>query len=156
MTHRTESLVDQFLQIHNEFVNIVAGLSPEEWQRVPAGEERPVGVIAYHTAAGYPITLGFAQMLARGESFPAIEAAAGHQMNAQQAAEHAGVGKEEVLALLENNCAGMLDGLRGFNDEQLDMSGTLFGYTMTTQIAIQGIVFGHLQEHLTSIKSAAG
>ncbi len=155
MEQRVEALVAQFLELHEALAGVLASLPPAAWQQIPSGEERSVAQVAYHVAAGYPITFSFVQMILRGESFPAPDAAAMHRLNAEQATEHAGAGRDEVLALLESEGAALAAGLGGLTDEQLDCPGTLFGYPLTAQMAIEGIVLRHIREHLATIQSVA-
>lgn len=153
MSSRTESLVAQFVQSHNDLVNMIRQISAEEWQKVPAGEQRSVGVIAYHTAQGYLATLGLAQLLANGQPMPQFTPDLLNQMNAREAAEHAAASKEDVLGLLDANCGTVAAGLANLTDEQLDVSGDFFGHPLTVEGAVAGLVVRHIREHIESIKS---
>ncbi len=155
MEERVEALVAQLLELRQALAGTLASLPPAAWQQIPSGEERSVAQVAYHVAAGYLITFSFVQMILRGESFPAPDAAEMHGINARQAAEHAGAGRDEVLALLESEGAALTAALGGLTDEQLDCPGTIFGYPMTAQIAIEAIVLRHIREHLETIQSVA-
>jgi hypothetical protein len=153
MSSRTDALVAQFVQNHNDLVNLLQHMPAEDWQKVPAGEQRPAGVIAYHTAQGYLATLAFAQMLAHGQALPPLTPAALEQMNTRQAAEHAEVTREEVLALLEANCGAVTAGLHDLSDEQLDAERDFFGRKVTVEAVVAGLVINHVREHSASIRS---
>jgi hypothetical protein len=152
MSSRTEPLVAQFVQTHNDLVNMIQQISAEDWRKVPAGEQRSVGVIAYHTAKGYLATLGFAQMLANGQPLPQLAPDMLHQMNAREAVENAAVSKEDVLGMLDANCGAVVTGLNNLTDEQLDASGDFFGRQLTAEGVVAGLVLGHAREHLESIR----
>ncbi len=153
MSSRTDALVAQFVQNHNDLVNLIQEMPAEDWQKVPAGEQRPAGVIAYHTAQGYLTTLAFVQMLAHGQALPPLTPAALEQMNVRQAAEHANANKEEVLALLEANCGAVTAGLNALTDEQLDALRDFFGHQVTVEAVVAGVVINHVREHSASIRS---
>ncbi len=155
MSSRTDALVAQFVQCHNDLVNVIQEMPAEAWQKVPAGEQRPAGVIAYHTAQGYLATLAFAQMLAKGQALPPLTPEVLEQMNARQAAEHADATKEEVLALLEANCGAVTAGLSGLTDEQLDAEREFFGHKVTVEAVVAGVVVNHVREHGASIRSVS-
>ena len=152
MSSRTEPLVAQFVQSHNDLVNMIQQISAEDWQRVPAGEQRSAGVIAYHTAKGYLATLGFVQMLANGQALPQLTPDMLNQMNAREAVEHAAVSKEDVLSMLDTNCGAVAAGLIDLTDAQLDAAGDFFGHRLTVEDLVAGVVVNHVREHVESIR----
>jgi hypothetical protein len=153
MSSRTEPLVAQFVQTHDDLVSLIRQISAEDWQKVPAGEQRSVGAIAYHTAKGYLATLSFAQMLANGQPLPQFTPDMLDQMNAREAAEHADVSKEQVLDMLEAKSRSVAEGLSALTDAQLDASGEFFGHRLTGEGVVAGLVVSHVREHVESIRS---
>jgi hypothetical protein len=153
MSTRTAGLAAQFQQLHSEFVKAITALADEDWHKIPEGELRPVSAIAYHTANGYTLTFSFVEVVAKGLVVPAPDAATMHQINAQQAAEHAGISKEEVLDLLDRNYALVAEGIEKLSDADLDCTGMLFGYQLTGQLVIEGIVLRHIRDHLATVLS---
>jgi uncharacterized damage-inducible protein DinB len=153
MSNRSEALVADFWTSHHELVQTIEGLSDEQWAQIPANELRTVAAVAYHVAAGYPLTMVFAQIMLRGEPFPTIEPAAMHALNAEEGAKHARATKAEVLALLQTNAEAVAQYVAALTDEQLDTVGAFFNMTLPVHAAVTGLVIGHLKEHLATIKS---
>lgn len=153
MSTRTAVLAAQFQQVHAEFVKAVTAISEADWHKIPEGELRRVSAIAYHTANGYTLAFSLVGALQHGIEMPAPEVEAMHQLNAQQAAEHAGISKQEALDLLDHNYAVVAEGIEKLTDADLVRAGMLFGYQMTGQIVIEAVVIRHVREHLAAIQS---
>jgi hypothetical protein len=79
-------------------------------------------------------------------------------MNASHAREFARCTKSETLALLKQGAVTTSAVLRGLTDDQLARSGTVFtdAPPMTVEQLDDLGLFGHIKEHLGSIRKAAG
>jgi hypothetical protein len=75
-------------------------------------------------------------------------------MNAKHAKDFATVGKAETLALHKKNAAAAASLVRGLDDTALARSAeALKGMSpMTTEQMVVGILCGHIDEHVGSIK----
>ncbi len=153
MSSRSEALAAKFAQANDDLTTVIREMPAEDWQKVPAGEKRTVGVVAHHTATGYLPLLSFAQMMATGRPLPHLAPGALDEMNAREAVEHAGTSKEEVLGLLDANCPTVTAGLANLTDEQLDTVADFFGNQMPVEGMIKGILIGHTLEHVESIQA---
>lgn len=153
MTNRSETLAAQFQTAAHDFIALVENCSAEDWNKMPAGEKRTVGVIAHHVGLGLATTFGLAQRLANGQPLPPLTREMIDQGNAKAAAQSEGVTRAAVLEVLRSNSATVEGAMRKLSDAQLDQPGTLFGGPVTAQAVIERVVIGHPKSHLASIQS---
>jgi hypothetical protein len=78
------------------------------------------------------------------------------RMNAENAAQNARLGKDEVLARLRISGATLTGVLQGLGDEDLERSAlfTLFGGDVSVQSLVESAVLEHTGDHLASIQAA--
>lgn len=155
MTKRSETLAMAFEQVANRFLTATEGLSDVAWGVAPAAEARTAGQIAYHMAEVYHNVSSFIQLAVAGQPLPALTMEDIHGSNAEQAARHAGAGREGALAMLRQNSAATTATLRGLSDDQLDTDTAFLGHPMTVESLAQNALVGHTEEHLASIHDAA-
>jgi len=155
MTQRNEALATVFEQVVRRIVTTAEGMSDAAWDVVPAGEARTAGQIAYHMATVYHNVSGFMQLAVAGQPLPALTMERIHDLNAEQVADYAGVGRAGTLELLRQNGADTAAVLRTLSDAQLDTATVFLGYPMTVEILAQNALVGHTEEHLASIQRAA-
>jgi len=153
MSERTNALVEQFEQANKEAIAAIEQCSDADWNLVPEGEQRTVGVVAYHIAASHEGVAGLVQTIASGQALPPLTPDILHSGNAQQASGHADCTRQEVLDLFQKNATKAATMLGGLSDSQLDLTGTLFGRPINTQQLIENVLIGHVQEHTKTIKS---
>ncbi len=103
---RAAEYADAFETAQAEFIRLVESLDDLQWRRVGGNfpqrlndedERRSVGVIAHHVALSTPWIMERIQAMLSGRPTAPFDIRA---MNARHAEEHAGVTREEVLALL--------------------------------------------------------
>lgn len=157
-TGRIAAFISQFEAANNELIATVEGCTDEQWRRQCEDEGRPAGVIAYHVAATNEVFARMLGSLASGRTYsPQSSMGDVHQHNAEQARDHAGVGKPEVLAGLRQHGAAIVETLRGLGDEQLGgVAGVFGGNELTIEQVIAYIIVGHTREHLESIRAGIG
>src|SRR5690348_11463116 len=106
MGERGERLAAQFEEAQRAMIELVESLDGEQWKKTGANypqrmneedEDRSVGVIAYHVAAGGPYIMGRIEASLRGDPLPPPRFA---DANARQAEEHRDVTRDEVLQQL--------------------------------------------------------
>ena len=153
MNTRTQQLFTQFEAANQALMAALKAYSPAEWAKIPADEQRSVGVLAYHIAEGYPAIFGLAQLIATGQPLPPLTLEMLHFGNAQQAATYAHGDQAGALALLQQNGTLVGEQLRTLTDEQLAQSAALFGQTVTAEGFIEHTLIGHIHEHAASIHS---
>jgi len=155
MDSRAEQLAAAFEDTNCAVVATVEGCTAEEWRAACVNEGRPVGVVAYHIAAGYLLTRDVVAAVASGQPLPPHVGARpeeGDAMNARQAAEHAGVTQAEVLALADRNAAEVAAFIRGLTSEQLGRRAVFAPHPTSADI-VQHLVVGHAAGHLANIQA---
>jgi hypothetical protein len=81
-----------------------------------------------------------------------------HEANARHARDHANATKAETVALHERGAAAAAAVVRGLSDDQLAKNATvLTGMPpMSVEQIITGILINHVDEHISSIRTAVG
>ncbi len=157
MGARAEQLASKFDQSCQEFTAVVEKLNDADWRKVTAPEKWSVGVVAHHVAGGCEGIAGLVHRVAKGQPLPGLTMETIHEMNAKHAKEHANATKAETLAFFKTNAAGASSMVRGLSDAELDRSATLLGdRPMSAAQVIEGILIGHINEHLGNIRATLG
>jgi len=158
MGARGETLAKQFEAKANEATAVIERLSDADWTKITSAEKWPVGVVAHHIAVSHELLCGVVKMLADGKPGPDIPLDAIHAGNAKHAQDFAGCTKAETVALLKKNAAGAASVLRGIGDAEFDRSGTVIRGLppMSAGQLAGGLLCGHVDEHLGSIRATAG
>jgi hypothetical protein len=153
---RVEELASQFESITASAVQALEASDESLWQNKSNAEGWTVAALAHHFSSGLEPINGLVQGMAAGAELPPITPEMLEASNVANAQENAAAQKQTVVALLKQNSATALNALRQLNDEQLQRSADLFGNTVTTEQVVQGILIGHIQEHLDSFKATVG
>jgi uncharacterized damage-inducible protein DinB len=154
MSEQAQSLAQRFEQANDETIGVIEGCQDEQWRAHHAGERRSVNVLAHHIAVGHLIIAEWVQGIATGQKLPALTMDSFTEPNAQHARQYANVTKPEVIAELRHQGAAAASLVRGLSDEQLDRAGELLGNQMRARDVIEGILIGHVRNHLGSIREA--
>ncbi len=161
-SQRAFDLSEELKAAVGDFVDYVARLTPEQWRRqasnvdrpvAPGPDEvRPVGVVAYHTAASMETIAGRMLTVASGGTPPPV--AFSHEKNAEQAREHADATVRQVVELARDSGAAAVDMLRGLSGEQLARTIQFPVGEMSVEQMAQRVLIGHVRWHLESIRKA--
>jgi hypothetical protein len=152
MTTRAETLATRFEQANNDVIRTVEGLTDVQWHTQTGEEGWTVGVVAHHIADAHEKVVGLAEMVAHSKPVPPLTIEVIHQGNAAHAQAHAHTSK----ALLRKNGAAAARTVRGLADDQLRRTAPVIGNSMSAEQVIEGILIGHPQGHLASIRKAIG
>jgi hypothetical protein len=154
MGAKAEALAKQFEAKVQEATSVLDKISDADWKRVTKGEQWPVGVTAHHLAQSHAGIAGLIKSLASGQHTASISMDDINAGNAKHAHDFANVGKAETVALHKKNAAEAAAVVRSLDDAALARSApALKGMPpMTTEQAVVGILIGHLEGHLDSIK----
>src|SRR5262244_3076811 len=154
MGAKAEALAKQFEAKAKEATSVLEKLSDVEWKKVAQGEKWSVGVIAHHVAQSHMGIAGLIKSLASGQHTASISMDDINAGNAKHAHDFANVGKAETVALHKKNAAEAAAVVRSLDDAALARSApALKGMPpMTTEQAVVGILIGHLDGHIDSIK----
>ena len=158
MGARGEELAKKFEAKSSDATAVFERLSDGDWKKVTAAEKWSVGVTAHHIAASHETLGGLIKALADGKGGPNIPLDAIHGMNAKHAQDHAGCTRAETIALHKKNVAATAALVRGLSDEQLERSGSVISGlpVMSAGQLAGGLLCGHIDEHLGSIKATVG
>jgi DinB superfamily len=154
MGAKGEALAKQFESKAHEAAAVLEKLSDADWKKVAQGEQWSVGVIAHHIAQSHAGIAGLIKSMASGQHTASISMDDINAGNAKHAKDFASVGRAETVALHKKNAAEAAAIVRGLDDTALARSApALKGMQpMTTEQAVVGILIGHLDDHLGSIK----
>ena len=158
MGEKSEELARRLEATVQEVVAVIEKLSDEDWSKVTEPEKWTVGVTGHHLAGALGAVTGMIAALASSRTQGAFPAARLDEMNASHAREFALCTKAETLALLKQGAATAAAVLRGLTDDQLARSGTVFtdAPPMTVEQLVDLGLFGHIKEHLGSIRKSTG
>ena len=154
MGAKAEALAKQFEAKAQEATSVLEKISDADWKKVTKGEQWPVGVTAHHFAQSHAGISGLIKSLASGQHTASISMDDINAGNAKHAHDFANVSKAETVALHKKNAAEAAAVVRSLDDAALARSApALKGMPpMTTEQAVVGILIGHLDGHLDSIK----
>ena len=155
MAGRAAQLADQFDQANQELIQAVEQCSDGQWKATCPAEGWSVAVAAHHVAVSHEAIAGVALIAANAQPAPPFTVEMLNQGNAEHAQQFANCSKAETVALLRSGGATASEMVRGLSDEQLGRATQLVGNTMTAEQIIEGILIGHVHEHLQSMRAAA-
>jgi hypothetical protein len=158
MGARSENLAKQFEAKAAEATSVFEKLSDADWKKVTSAEKWPVGVTAHHIAVSHELIGGLVKSVASGQTGPPIKMDDIHALNAKHAQDQANCTKSDTLALHKKGAAAAAAIVRGLNDADLDKSAAvLVGMpAMSAEQLTSGLLVGHIQEHLGSIRATVG
>jgi DinB family protein len=157
MGDRADALAKQFETKADEATRVFERLSDADWKKTTSPEKWPVCVVAHHIAGAHDVIAGLAKTIASGQSVQHLTMDALHEMNAKNAREHASCTKAETLALHKKNAAAAAAVIRSLGDADLTRSGTvLAGMPPMSAEQLAGLLVGHVDEHLASIRATVG
>jgi DinB family protein len=159
-TTRAAQYADQFVAAQDEFIRLIESLTHEQWhlagknfpERINDEDEgRSVGVIAHHVAINGDWIMGRIRTMLDGRPLATIDI---HAVNAEQAAEHAGVSEGEVLQILRETKPRVAEAVRSIPDDQLDIPRQTPVGPMSAAQRIERVLIGHMKIHQGSIEAA--
>jgi hypothetical protein len=158
MGAKGDALAKQFEAKAQEVTGAIEKLSDADWKKMTAAEKWSVGVVAHHIASAHESIAGLVKTVADGKPGPNIPMDTIHAMNAKHAQDFAGCTKAETLALHKRGAAAAAATVRGIPDEGFARSGNiLVGMPpMTAEQLVTGLLCGHPNDHLASIKATVG
>ena len=154
MGAKGEALAKQFESKAQEATAVFEKLSDADWKKIAQGEKWSVGVIAHHVAQSHMGIAGLIKSVASGQHKASISMDDINAGNAKHAHDFASIGRAETVALHKKNAAEAAAIVRGLDDASLGRSASaLKGMPpMTAEQAVVGILIGHVDDHLGSIR----
>ena len=157
MSQQAKELSERVQEFSYQVIDIVENLSEEDWHKVCAWEEWSVGVTARHIGAGHLNIIWLAKMIINGEELPELTMDKIFAMANEHAREHADCTRDEVLDILRQNGAALVDFVAGLKDDELDRKGYIAASEgdVSVQQLIEFIIFQSAGQHLSNMKTAA-
>jgi hypothetical protein len=119
MGEQAQAYAERFERLNREIIDLVKGLSDEQWRQVCPGENWSVGVAAHHIAVSHRGIAGWVAQVAGQQPVTTTHAEV-NAINEKHAHGEAGYTREDTLALLEKNGAKAAEVVRSLDDSQLD------------------------------------
>jgi hypothetical protein len=153
-----DMLAKQFEAKAQEATAVIEKLSDADWTKVTSGEKWPICVVAHHVAQSHLGIAGLIKSVASGAHNPSMTMDDIHKGNAKHAQDFSGVSKAETLALHKKNAEAAAAIVRGLDDASLARSASaLSGMpAMSAEQLAAGLLCGHVDEHIGSIKKTVG
>jgi hypothetical protein len=152
---RATALADDFAAANADAMDFVRRCTQTEWKLTVPGEGWSVGVVLHHVAVGHGHGVRWLQDMASGEGVTDTTEGIDRE-NAAHAVRMEAVGKDETLALLEQNGTLLEAALRALSDEELSRTarfGPAGGRAMPTE-ALAAVAARHAREHLAHARGA--
>jgi hypothetical protein len=153
---RAAEIADQIERANLELIQLVRGCSEEQWRTLcnDEGDNRTVAVIAHHVARGHDQN---EEWLESALSEHEVTITLGEQalVNADHAAIHHAVTREETSRLLEVNGTRFVERVRRLSDEEL--ARTAFHRGAGREMTVDQYAFldyRHVSGHLATIRRA--
>jgi hypothetical protein len=158
MNQRAKDLSKRIESFRDEVIAYVNDLSSEEWNTQCEVEKWTLGATARHIGAGHFRIFELAGMIVEGKALPPLTIDQINEMSDKDSRAHADCTKDEALAALRKNGAELVAFVAGLSDDELDRKGSMpafDGEAIVSQV-IEFVIFQSAQEHLDSMKTAAG
>ncbi len=158
MNQKASGLADRLKTFTDDVIACVDSCSDSDWRRVCESEDWSVGVTARHIGAGHFTAIDLAKMMVNSEKLPEVTMDQLTAMANEHARRHAECAKEEVLEILRQNGAALVDYVAGLSDADLNRTGhlSLVGGEMTVQQFIEAVILKSGGDHLASMRAAVG
>ena len=158
MSGQAAALAERFQQATEDVIDVVRGLSDQQWRAVDAEEGLSIGAMVHHLAAGDRLARSVLQALAQGADRASrqTEVATGdrERLQANEAAEFAHLSRAETIEMLRRQGADVADTIRGLSDEELERVDTFWGESVRTREFIERWI-EDIAQHLAEIRATA-
>ena len=159
MAAKSQDFATRFDTKAQDAVALLRHVSDADWKKVTEAETWSVGVTAHHLAGSLDVVAGMITAIAAGRASGVdFTTATLDELNAKHAVEHADCTRAETIALLERGAAAASTVVRGLSDDDLARVGTVFTDPppMSVEQLIRAGLFGHMDEHIGSIRKTIG
>ncbi len=159
MGEQAQAYAEKFERINREIIDLVAGLTDEQWQQICPGENWSVGVAAHHIAVSHAGITDWVVRVATQQPVTTTHDQV-NTINEKHARGETRYTREATLDLLEKNGAAAVQAVRSLDDNQLNNAAPFApageGKVRKCRTVIEYVLIGHPAEHLQSIRKALG
>jgi hypothetical protein len=152
---RGDDHADALTAANDDLISFAGTCSPEQWATLVPGENWSVGVLVHHCALGHEAGTSWIRQMVETGNVPGTPEELDAK-NAEHAAQFAGIGIAETVALLQDNGAPAVAYLRTLSDEELDREavfGPAGGGTFTVE-RFASVLARHPLGHLGHAREA--
>jgi hypothetical protein len=156
---RSQQLAERLEQGAAALAKLAESLTDAEWKTKLPHDGRSVGTVVHHVATVYPIEVGLAQTIAKGDPIKGVVGKDIDVMNAGHHKENPSPDKAATVALLKKNSAEAAAAIRKLSDAELDRATLASLYAdapVTSQFLLEDHAVRHSYHHLAGIKRALG
>jgi hypothetical protein len=149
-------LAVQFEAANAGFIELIEGLTAEQWAAECTGEGWTANVVAHHIAESHQSLANLINTIANCGQVPVITADFVNGLNADHAERAAECRKDETLDLARAGGAQAASMLRTLSEEQLARTAVMpaAGGEVDAATLSEVLLIGHIGMHLESIKAA--
>ncbi len=139
----------------DELERVVAACSEEDWQRQCPWEEWSVGVTARHIAAGHFSAIDLVRAIVADGHLPDLTMDDLVRSANRHALEHKDTNREEVIDIIRQKGAELLDVVSSLDEEDLKREGSMraAGGAITAGQLIEMVILQSSSNHLDNIKA---
>jgi DinB superfamily len=150
-----QDLATDYQETIAEVIAFAETCSDDDWQTRCPNEERTVGVLFDHVAAGNEQAMGWIQSFLAGQPVR-ITREELHASNAEHALKAAGRPRPETIADLRASSARTAELIGGLSQDRLDVTQE-FGWAGTQDLAwVVAAAIRHPRIHFQSVRDALG
>ena len=155
MNSRAQALSRKIEAFNRDMIDCVRNCSDADWQKICKAEDWTVGVVARHVGDGHYRVVDLTRMIINGDPLPEWTVEDVVQMGNAHARKHADCTREEVLAILEQNCRSLVEYLATLTEDDLDRKGqiALIGGEVSAQQILEMLILHSGGEHLESMRT---
>lgn len=155
MSDKSKKLAERLSSFNEEVISFVESCTEADWRKIGV-EEWPVGVTARHIAANHYPAISGAKMIVKGEKLPEMTMEQITENANRHAREHAECTKPEVLEILRNNGAKLIEFAGCLKDSELDKPGYIpaLSASITVGQFLENVILRSANEHFQSMKAA--
>ena len=152
---RSRALAERLIRGANALAAVAGSLTDAQWETRVPNDGRRIGVIVHHVGSMYPLEMKLALTLAEGRPVIGVTMEDVNAINADHAAEHDSVSKQDAIDLLLRNSATAAHQIRKLSNAELDRAApvSLYGDApLTCQFFIEDHALRHSYHHLARIR----
>jgi hypothetical protein len=153
--NKIQPFIERIKDFIDELEGVVAGCSEEDWKRQCPWEDWSVGVTARHIAAGHFGAIDLVRAMAAGGDLPDLSMDDLIRSANRHAIEHKDTTREEVLGIIKQKGAELLDVVASLDHEALKREGSMraAGGAISAEQLIEMVILQSSSNHLENIKA---
>jgi len=156
MITKAQELSKRAQSLNEEIIAFIKAVPDGSWRNQCKGELWSIGVVARHIGVSHYGIIDLSKMMIAGTPIPVGMERQIAKSNAAHADKHADCSREEVLSILKENGAKIVDYIAGLSDTALDTRADIpdFGGEITVKQLFKSVILRSGGEHLESMRKS--